>query len=81
MVEDYFGNIKPILIWLYCPSCNHDGQKLFLGMGYIDMKKLDQEMHRFHINKIVEETDGFRKGKAEFKTAKNYFEEKIFCKF
>ena len=68
-----------ILIWLYCPSCIHDGQKLFLGLGYIDIKKLDQEMHRFQINKIVEKTDGLEKGRLYLKRRRTILRGKYFA--
>ena len=50
--------------------------KHFLGLGFIDMKKLDQEMHRFHVNKIVEETDGLEKGRLNLKRRRTLLREK-----
>ena len=36
-------------------------------MGFVDMKKIDSEMNRFHSQKLVEETDGLEKGRLNTK--------------
>ena len=41
--------------------------KYFLGMGFLDIKKLDAEMNRFHSQKLIEATDGLEKGRLNSK--------------
>ena len=41
--------------------------KYFLGMGFLDINKLDAEMNRFHSQKLIEATDGLEKGRLNSK--------------
>ena len=50
--------------------------KFFLGMGFVDMKKIDSEMNRFHSQKLVEETDGLEKGRLNSKRRQTILREK-----
>ena len=50
--------------------------KFYLGMGFVDMKKLDSEMNRFHSQKLVEETDGLEKGRLNSKRRQTILREK-----
>ena len=45
-------------------------------MGFVDMKKLDSEMNRFHSQKLVEETDGLEKGRLNSKRRQTILREK-----
>ena len=50
--------------------------KHFLGMGFINMAKLDSEMNRFHSNKVVESTDGLENGRLNSKRRQTILREK-----
>ena len=52
--------------------------KHFLGMGFINMAKLDSEMNRFHSNKVVESTDGLENGRLNSKRRQTILREKIY---
>ena len=41
--------------------------KQFLGLGYLDLNKLDSQMNRFHSLKKVEATDGLKNGRLNSK--------------
>ena len=41
--------------------------KYFLGLGFLDLNKLDSEMNRFHFQKLIESTDGLLKGRLNSK--------------
>ena len=41
--------------------------KHFLGLGYLDLNKLDSQMNRFHSQKKVEATDGLKHGELNSK--------------
>ena len=41
--------------------------KYFLGLGFLDLNKLDSEMNRFHSQKLIEATDGLLKGRLNSK--------------
>ena len=41
--------------------------KQFLGLGYLDLNKLDSQMNRFHSQKKVEATDGLKHGELNSK--------------
>ena len=43
---------------------------LFLGLGFLDINKLDSQMNRFHSQKVVEATDGLEKGRLNSKRRK-----------
>ena len=42
----------------------------FLGLGFLDINKLDSQMNRFHSQKVVEATDGLEKGRLNSKRRK-----------
>ena len=48
---------------------------LFLGLGFLDINKLDAQMNRFHSQKVVEATDGLEKGRLNSKRRKTILRE------
>ena len=38
-----------------------------MGLGYLDLNRLDSQMNRFHPQKLVEATDGLEKGRLHSK--------------
>ena len=49
--------------------------KLFLGLGFLDINKLDSQMNRFHSQKVIEATDGLEKGRLNSKRRKTILRE------
>ena len=47
----------------------------FLGLGFLDINKLDSQMNRFHSQKVVEATDGLEKGRLNSKRRKTILRE------
>ena len=49
--------------------------KLFLGLGFLNINKLDSQMNRFHSQKVIEETERFEKGRLNSKRRKTILRE------